>query len=185
MKLPFSGKSHIRVIKEIARGMHEAGFLNRYLEIGIRRGNCFNLIAPFAKEAYAVDVKNYYKSVKHNKNLVWFHGDSQEFLKQHNQKRKFDLVFIDGNHKFQAVLDDFRGVFPMVNNNGIILLHDTYPPSEKFTSPQFCNDCYRAADWIRKNDGRYGEQCEIVTLPFYYGISIIRKLDRQLLWLRR
>ena len=64
MKMPFSGRGHINIIKEIAYGLNKAGFLNRYLELGIRKGFCFNTVAPLSKEAYAVDIKNYYKYIK-------------------------------------------------------------------------------------------------------------------------
>jgi hypothetical protein len=178
MKIPFSKNEHIRTIHDIAVGLQRAGFLKRYLEIGIKKGSCFNQIAPLCKEAYAVDILNCKKLIKQNKNLFWFHGKSEDFLKQHPVDKKFDLVFIDGAHEHKASLNDFKLVFPLVNDNGIILLHDTYPPSEKFTSKSYCHDTYKTAEYIMKYYSHY----EFVTLPFSYGISIFRKLDRQLLW---
>ena len=182
MKMPFSGRAHIRMIKEIAYGLHKAGFLKRYLELGIRKGFCFNVVAPLSIEAYAVDTRNYYKHIKQNKNLVWKHMRTDEFLKNHDSKRKFDLVFIDADHSCKASLNDFELVLPLVNDNGIILLHDTYPPSEEFTSSDYCSDVYKTAEYIRNN---FNKECEIVTLPFYFGISVVRKisLGKQLLWL--
>jgi len=182
MKLPFSGRGHIKVIKEIADGLNKAGFLNRYLELGVRQGNCFNAVAPLAKEAYAVDIKNCYKKIKNNKNLVWTCGRTDRFLKTHDPKRKFDLVFIDAEHSHEGSLNDFKLVFPLVNENGIILLHDTYPPVKELVHPKYCSDSYKTAEYIRNF---YSEDCEIVTLPFHYGISVVRKisLGKQLLWL--
>ena len=182
MKMPFSGRAHIRMIKEIAHGLHEAGFLKRYLELGIRKGFCFNVVAPLSVEAYAVDTRNYYKYIKQNKNLVWKHMTTDEFLKNHDPKRKFDLVFIDADHSYKASLNDFELVLPLVNDNGIILLHDTYPPNKEFTDSDYCSDVYKTAEYIRNN---FNKECEIVTLPFYFGISVVRKisLGRQLLWL--
>lgn len=182
MKMPFSGRGHIRIIKEIASGLYKAGFLKRYLELGVRQGNCFNSIAPLSKEAYAVDIKNSYKQIKQNKNLVWNHMRTDEFLKNHDPNRKFDLVFIDADHSYEGSLNDFGSVFPLVNDNGIILLHDTYPPNNEFAKPGFCSDTYKTAEYIRNN---FSKECEIVTLPFYFGISIVRKmsLDKHLLWL--
>jgi hypothetical protein len=181
MKMPFSGRGHITIIKEIAYGLNKAGFLNRYLELGIRKGFCFNTVAPLSKEAYAVDIKNYYKYIKQNKNLVWNHMTTDEFLTNHDSKRKFDLVFIDAEHSHKSSLNDFNLVFPLVNDNGIILLHDTYPPNEEFTNPGYCSDSYKTAVYIKNN---FNKECEIVTLPFYFGVSIVRKisLDKHLLW---
>lgn len=178
-KVPFTKRDHIQIIKAIADGLMKAGFLNSYLEIGIKTGSCFNIIAPLAKKAYAVDILNCYKRIKQNKNLIWFHGESGAFLKNHNPKKKFDLVFIDGNHEHKGSLEDFSLVLPLVRDNGIILLHDTYPPTKEYTSKSYCFDTYKTADFIRKNY----KDVEIVTLPFYYGISVVRKLDRQLLWM--
>lgn len=182
MKIPFSGRGHIVIIKEIALGLHKAGFLNRYLELGIRKGFCFNVIAPLAKEAYAVDIKDYSGYINKNKNCVWKNSDTVNFLKDHDEKKKFDLVFIDADHKHQSSLADFKLVLPFVNENGIILLHDTYPPSKEFTSDEYCSDSYKTAKYIRDN---FSEECEIVTLPFYYGVSVVRKIsyDKHLLWL--
>ena len=64
MKLPFSGRGHIIIIKEIASGLQKAGFLKRYLELGIRKGLCFNVVAPLSREAYAVDIKDYSKYIQ-------------------------------------------------------------------------------------------------------------------------
>lgn len=182
MKMPFSGRSHIKIVKEVATGLHAAGSLKRYLELGIRKGFCFNTVAPLSTEAYAVDTRNYYKFIKKNKNLIWNHMTTVEFLKNHNPKKKFDLVFIDANHHHKSSLNDFNLVFPLVNKNGIILMHDTYPPSKTFIDPGYCADSYKTAKYIRNN---FSKKCEIITLPFYYGVSIIRKIDidKQLLWL--
>jgi len=179
MSMPFGKNSHIDIIKPIAVGLNKAGFLGRYLEIGIRRGPCFNAVAPLAKEAYAVDInKSCYNNIKNNKNLFWFHGTSDEFLKQHNPKKLFDLVFIDGDHKHEASLKDFEMVLPLMREGGIILFHDVYPPSEEFTSKSYCNDTYKTAEYIRKNYPEY----EFVTLPFYFGVGVFRNIKRQLLW---
>lgn len=181
MKMPFGKNSHVDIIKPIAVGLHLAGALHRYLEIGIRRGPCFNAVAPLvSKEAYAVDInKECYNGIKHNKNLRWFHGNSQDFLKQHDPKKQFDLVFIDGDHSHEASLRDFELVLPLMRENGIILFHDVYPPAEEFISKSYCFDTYKTAEYIRKNYPEY----EFVTLPFYFGVGIFRNSKKQLLWM--
>jgi len=180
MKVPFGKNDHVKFVKSIAIGLKNAKALNRYLELGIREGPCFNVVAPLAEEAYAVDYKDCYKYISENNNLIWYHGTTVSFLKNHDKSKKFDLVFIDADHKHESSLEDFNLVFPLVNDNGLILLHDTYPTCKKLTVG-YCKDSYKTADYIRRN---YFNKCEIVTLPFYYGISIVRKLDRQLLWMK-
>jgi len=179
MIIPHGKNDHIKIVKAIAIGIHDAKVLDRYLELGIKKGTCFNIIAPLAKKSYAVDIDNCYKYIKDNKNFNWYHGASTDFLKSHNRGKKFDLVFIDADHKHESSLSDFELVFSLVNDNGIILLHDTYPTKEELINSKYCGDSYKTADYIRKN---YSDVCEICTLPFYYGVSVVRKLDRQLMW---
>ena len=178
-KLPFNKNEHVNIIKSIAIGMNRAGFSTRYLELGIRKGPCFNAVAPLFKEAYAVDIVDCRKFIKGNKNLIWFHGTTDNFFKQHNSEKKFDLIFIDADHRYESSLSDFKKALSILLDNGLILLHDTYPPEEFFVSQKYCRDTYKTASFIRKN---YSDQCEIVTLLFYYGVSVVRKLNRQLLW---
>jgi len=178
MKMPFDKNSHIRVVKTIAEGLMEAGALENYLELGVRACNCFNVVAPFAKTAYAVEIKAVNKKYMRATNGIYYGRSTNQFFMEIPNDLKFDLVFIDAQHKKDASLLDFANAFPHVSDNGIILLHDTYPPSKEFIDDH-CNDCWETASEIRntcKND------CEIVTLPFYYGITIVRKCNRQLMW---
>jgi len=181
MEMPFGKNEHVEIIKPIASGLHRAGVLNRYLELGIRKGPCFNVVAPLAKEAYAVDVEDCYKYIKQNKNLVWYHGKTTDFFNKHDKDKKFDLVFIDADHKHVSSLMDFEFVLPLVNENGLILLHDTYHTCEELTTSHYCGDTYKTANYIRKY---FYKECEIVTLPFYFGVAVVRKmkLGKQLLW---
>lgn len=39
--------------------------------------------------------------------------------------REIDLVYIDGDHRYEGVKQDFEDWFKFVNPNGIILLHDS------------------------------------------------------------
>lgn len=179
MKMPFGKNDHIQMIKAVAAGLNKAGVLHRYLELGVKKGYCFNEVAPFASKAYAVDILDCYNLIKHNDNLVWHHGTSTDFLLNHDKNKKFDLVFIDADHKHESSLSDFELAFPLVNDNGIILLHDTYPTREELLSTKYCGDSYKTAEVIRK---KFSSECEIATLPFYYGVSVVRKAKKQLFW---
>jgi len=118
MKMPFSKNSHVRIIKEIAIGLNQANTLNRYLELGIRKGPAFNAVAPLVKgSAHAVDINNCKKYIDRNKNLVWYHGKTVDFLTSHNKKKKFDMVFIDADHNHKSSMEDFELVFPLVNRD--------------------------------------------------------------------
>jgi len=46
-------------------------------------------------------------------------------------EEKFDLIFIDGNHEFDYVLDDLTNFFPLVAKNGILCGDDFHARSKK------------------------------------------------------
>jgi hypothetical protein len=153
-----------------------------YLEMGVNAGNTFNRVAPHCELACAVDKNDCYSYISHNPNLRWFQMTTDEFV--HNILPRFNiqfgLVFIDAWHSHDQSLKDFSGVAPYVVEGGIIILHDTYPPDEDSLSPGTCNDCYKTAWHIRT---KLGDEYEIVTLPPSYGLSIVRKAKKQLLWM--
>lgn len=180
LKLPFKKGSHVKVIELIAKGMHEMGELETYVELGVQRGAAFNTAAPYAtKVSYAIDISEVSHShIKGNKNAKWFCGKTEDFISQYNGP-PIDFVFIDADHTYEASLQDFLGISEFVREGGIIAMHDTYPMSEEFTEQSYCGEAYKTAEYIRKN---LGDEFEIVTLPFYFGVSIIRKTKKQLVW---
>jgi len=175
------------VIYTIAKGLSDYGKLNSYVELGVYKGRTFKRVAPIAKKSYAVDISDkYFKNFDNIKNAELIHGSTDEFLKSNiSKKMKFDLIFIDANHKFENSFSEFCLSLQLINDNGLILLHDTYPASQEWISEdgdRKCGDTWKTALKI-KND--YSDVCEIVTLPFYHGISIVRKINKteQLDWM--
>ncbi len=152
-----------------------------YCELGVSIGKTFNLIAPLVDKAYAVDMLDIHDKIKHNSNLVWFHGKTDEFFEYLKKNPEtFSVVFIDTDVGTQK---DFDSIFPYVRDNGFILIHDTYPESEKRIHEWRIGglevDAFDTAWHIRTN---YNNKCEIVTIPISCGLSIIRKANRQILW---
>lgn len=39
---------------------------------------------------------------------------------------KFDFVFVDGDHRYEGVLDDLRALPPIMADGGVALLHDAF-----------------------------------------------------------
>ena len=50
---------------------------------------------------------------------------SDDFFKQN--KSPFDLIFIDGLHVYEQVLKDIENSLKVLNDNGVILIHDCLP----------------------------------------------------------
>lgn len=49
-----------------------------------------------------------------------------------NEKRTFDFIFIDGDHKFDGQFVDFYYAALMIEKNGFIVLHDTWMRSTTY-----------------------------------------------------
>lgn len=89
-----------------------------YLEIGLGDCNNYNSVSLDLKNKYGVDpafdsVNNIY-GVK-----------SDEFFSNNNET--FDVIFIDGLHHYDQVLEDLKNSLNSLNEKGIILIHDMIP----------------------------------------------------------
>ncbi len=74
--------------------------------------------------------------------LVEFHGEKSQlalpqFLKE---GRQFDLAFVDGNHRFDAVFVDLYYLGHLVRKGGIIILDDYNLPGIKRAASFFVNN---------------------------------------------
>lgn len=57
---------------------------------------------------------------------ISFHfGPCLKFMAQTDMR--YDFVFLDGDHSAQAVYQEVNAALPLLNENGVILLHDYYP----------------------------------------------------------
>ena len=174
-------EDYYKIISAIAEAINSVNKNAVYAEMGILVGKTFNVVAPYFQRAYAIDIDpSVYKFIFANQNLVWVNDTTQNFITSLNKDIKFDMVFIDADHRHDASLADFLGIAPFVNDNGLILLHDTYPINEIQTQDYRCSDSYKTAWYIRT---KLNKEYEIVTIPYYYGLSIVRKANKQLLWI--
>lgn len=76
------------------------------------------------------------------RSLVEFHGEESQlalpqFLKE---GRQFDLAFVDGNHRFDAVFLDLYYLGHLVRKGGIIILDDYNLPGIKRAASFFVNN---------------------------------------------
>lgn len=112
-------KSRTELINYI---IQERGFTS-YLEIGVQnRGNNFDLVE--CKFKIGVDPAPSAKAS--------FTGTSNEYFKENRQS--FDLVFIDGLHHYDQVLVDIVSANSVLNDGGVIILHDTNPNEKRITA---------------------------------------------------
>lgn len=89
-----------------------------YLEIGVQNGVCFKQIKCKNKIGVDPDITS----------KATIHLTSDEFFA--NNKKTFDLIFVDGLHEANQVLKDIENSLKVLNKDGLIVCHDMNPQSE-------------------------------------------------------
>ena len=149
-----------------------------YVELGVAAAKCIERVAPHCQRAIGVDRK----MPNPIQGYEFFHGTTVEFFRAFAaQAPLVELAFIDADHGHAASLLDFELLLPNVANDGLVLLHDTYPENASWLTDDHCSDSFRTADAIYHRAFEYG--VEIVTLPVPPGLTIVRKRQGQIAWL--
>jgi hypothetical protein len=110
-----------------------------YLNVGIGKGGSF-LVETFIQESLessiAIDNSSYWHQnqkqsitekvdwLKNNTTtqVEFYDVDSKEWLKQCD--KKFDIIFIDGDHSYEGVKEDYINSLPLLENDGYLVFHD-------------------------------------------------------------
>ena len=157
-------------------------FTNRktIIEIGIQHGYTTYMLCEAAKKTggtvYGID-KNTTQGAEENLNnwqcenveIIQQNTQSEAFVQYFNDKfDTIDFVFIDGDHSYGGVKNDFELVYPKLALDGILVLHDTLKIDG---CREFLLDVYK-----NYYDGTF----DIINLPFGYngrrvGLSILVK----------
>ena len=90
----------------------------QYLEIGVFKNDVFNSIPLTNDKKFGVD------PIKGGN----YRMTSDEFFKKHNHL-KFDVIFIDGLHKYNQCQRDCINAMKSLKDEGIIIFHDFLPRS--------------------------------------------------------
>ena len=151
-----------------------------YIELGLRQCPLFNRMIPFADKLIGVDIDlragTYMTQSKKTEFVLSPTLDYADQIKKN--PFEIDMLFIDADHSEKAVRDDFMAFFPFIKDDGIIILHDSYPLNEEWTVSHFCGDGYKAIDKLSRNTNEY----EMMTIPFHPGLTLCRKRKSQIPW---
>ena len=179
-------QAHIDAYPQIIASIVNAANFDSYLELGIGYGVCLRHIAAACLNTRitAVDVKTlpaYNNGIPANR-INWRIGVTTDDFFAKNEER-FDAIFIDADHSSRQVMIDFGNATRCLNPDGIIFLHDTYPPNVEFTVPNRCSDSFKVYLELSANHQLF----EVVNLPTFCGLTIVRPIDsdRKLLTLPR
>lgn len=132
----------------------------KYLEVGVYGGGTIKYIKHIASgidctgidlfEDFIANQDNTHQNTNYSllevQNFVGndirlIKGDSQVILPElYNNQEKFDFIFIDGNHKYEATKIDYNNALKILNPNGFIALHN----ASTYGYPDF--DLYNTID---------------------------------------
>jgi predicted O-methyltransferase YrrM len=88
-----------------------------------------------------------------NLDLSFVTSDSVAFLNKTDQR--FDLIFLDGDHSKETVLEEVPKSLTVLNRNGVILLHDYFPDSKPLWSDgSIISGPFEAMEELRMRDAR-------------------------------
>ena len=167
-----------------------------YLEIGTHKGDSFFPLKCKYKIAvdpsFRITTKDKMKWIFKNPYNIrnkYFELTSDEFFEKNiDNIDKQDLIFIDGLHTFKASLNDVLNSIQCLKPNGVILMHDCFPPHEVAAMPlnsfkeggtsnikgwngQWCGDVWKTIVYLKKN---YDALLEIIVLDTDFGLGLIR-----------
>jgi hypothetical protein len=119
-----------------------------YLEIGVRnaRDNFARVECP-----HKVGVDCTHKA----EDVLFMRSD--EFFEQNEEQ--FDLIFLDGNHTYEAAKADLLAAFEAKTESSLVVLHDCLPASKQEAQPErpenrnlsWCGEVWRV--WSELADG--------------------------------
>lgn len=99
---------------------------SRVLELGSNDGVSTELFSFYAKEVVAVDInltEKFIARMGDKTNVLFYHTSFANFLTQN--KEQFDLVYIDGDHSYEAVKRDISDFMSRVKPGvGFLAGHD-------------------------------------------------------------
>lgn len=126
---------------EIINSLIKKHGYKKYLEIGTQFGNCFREIDIDYK--VCVDPEKKYEHLTHVMT-------SDDFFKMNNET--FDIVFVDGLHLEEQSTLDILNSLKVLNEGGVIVVHDCLPHCEEFIKVCWNGTVYRSIIDLRYNN---------------------------------
>ena len=96
-----------------------------YVEVGVRKGRSLMFARKHSKgTVVGIDIGHeiLLDEFKDVKNWEFIHKASNEAVKDWN--RQIDVLFIDGDHTYKGVKDDWENFSPFVKKGGKVFFHD-------------------------------------------------------------
>ena len=132
-----------------------------YLEIGCDKDQSFSKIKiphkvgvdPISGGTIRITSDNFYKT----------------------NKEKFDIIFIDGLHHYEQVIDDINNAIDILNDNGHILVHDCLPRTIAHQAVPRYRGSWNGDVWKSIVELRTKTDLEVFTCEIDFGVGVIKK----------
>jgi len=135
-------------------------------------------VQGYFKDDYILLRENTLIEAYYNKRNVIYIGSSDSFFKDLTPLPQIAVAFIDGGHLYEQVKKDFWNVFPLIEETGGILIHDTYPPDEDYLDPNACGTGYKLRQELEADP-----QLDIFTFirsAMDVGLTLVRRKPENL-----
>ena len=154
------------------RLIEEHGFKD-YLEIGLSTGHCFKHVE--AKNRSWIDPRPHY----HEDGVTAYPVDSDTAFAAMADSKMYDLIFIDGAHRWKNVIRDFENSFKHLSPGGIVVLHDCNPQTETAqletpTVGDWNGDVWVAFALLR---AKYRDQIDMLTVDTDQGLGVAYRYE--------
>jgi len=130
------------------------------VEIGMGHSTCIlaRHAQNFRRHMYSCDKDpNFEKWYCYSGHRI-FIGSDKDFMNQFEDTPS--LVFLDGPHDYDSVIMEAKFFLERMTINGVLFIHDTYPPSEEHLRLTACGDAYRVRQELEKM-----EDIQVFTWP--------------------
>ena len=166
---------HVQFISDLSRILKP----DNYAELGIYQGETF--LKVHASHKFAIDISEYALTfIPIQDDITKVCGTSESLAKLLEIKKiKLDLLFIDANHDYREVINDFSNLLPYLSKKAVVLFHDTYPKTIEFSDPKYCGDAYLSIEILAKQNTNWA----FITLPVHPGLSIASRLPLHPDWI--
>ncbi len=154
-----------------------------YVEIGIYQAATLNAVAKHCGHAIGVDINPAANKFIKARNAEFVSGTTTELMALCALRNTvIDFAFIDGDHRSESVMTDFKGVDRFASKNALILFHDTWPETSEDASDGRCSDSYRVPSLLKEQTN--GEWSS-VTIPIFPGLTIASRSSAAPAWLQQ
>jgi methyltransferase family protein len=143
---------------DVIKTFIQARGYTRYLEIGCRADDCFREIEVTVKVGVDPNTGGTVRMT------------SDEYFQALPQGVLFDAIFIDGDHRHPQVWTDIQNSLAVLQDKGVLFMHDCLPPSAEYESPSMCGTAWRAFAKLRERP-----DLDAYVANLDYGVGIIQK----------